>query len=79
MGEAVVLSKEVVVVAAEGDAADLPKSCDPEVCNKELWAAMVFDESGVFLINIPESKSERVSGKKKKKKKVGRRMRVNCW
>lgn len=46
IGEAVVLSKEVVLVAPEGDAADLPKSCDAEeVCNKEFWAGMVFDES----------------------------------
>ena len=36
IGEAVVLSKEVVLVAPEGDAADLPKSCDAEE---------VFDES----------------------------------
>ena len=51
IGEAVILSKEVVVVvAAEGDAADLPKSCDTvaeEACNKEFWAGMpmVFAES----------------------------------
>lgn len=31
IGEAVVLSKEVAPVAAEGDAADLPMSCGPEV------------------------------------------------
>lgn len=30
IGDAAVLSKEVALVAAEGDAADLPKSCDPE-------------------------------------------------
>lgn len=35
-GDAVVLSNEVALVAAEGDAADLPISCAPEACLKSL-------------------------------------------
>lgn len=31
-GDAVVPSKEVTLVAPEGDAADLPMSCGPEGC-----------------------------------------------
>lgn len=34
-GELVVFSK-VVVLAAPGDAADLPRSCDPVACNMGL-------------------------------------------
>jgi len=52
MGEGVVLSKEVAVDGAEGEAADLPKSCDAEVCNKGFWGGMVLDERGVFLMYI---------------------------
>jgi hypothetical protein len=36
-GDAVVLSKEVALVAPEGDAADLPISCEAEACLKSAW------------------------------------------
>jgi hypothetical protein len=36
-GDAVVLSKEVALVAPEGDAADLPISCGAEACLKSAW------------------------------------------
>jgi len=57
MGEGVVLSKEVAEVGAEGDAADLPKSCDAEVCNKGFCGGMVLEERGVFLMYIAGSSS----------------------
>lgn len=37
-GDGVVLSKDVaLVVAAAGDAADLPICCDPEACFRIVW------------------------------------------
>jgi len=58
MGEGVVLSKEVVAVGAEGEAADLPKSCDAEVCNMGFWGILL-DERGVFLMYIAGSSSKK--------------------
>jgi hypothetical protein len=59
IGEAVVLSKEVALVAAEGDAADLPKSCDPEVYisnNVRILNNLQLEESIFFTISNHQMK-----------------------